>query len=210
MVQKYMEKPLLFMGRKFDIRMWVLFTHDFKVLLFKQGYLRTSSYQYNLSSDKVADLNVHLTNNAVQKFNEDYGKYELGNQLSFQHLKKLIEEQGKDYEKLMIRIQEIVKITALSVRKKINRQDRSYCFEVFGYDFMLDCDCSPWLIEVNNNPCIEESSPVLQQLLPRMLDDAFALTIDQIFDIRRPHSSYSVDGENSDNLWIPIVDLKKV
>lgn len=127
-VQKYMEKPLLFMGRKFDIRMWVLFTHDFKVLLFKQGYLRTSSYQYNLSSDKVADLNVHLTNNAVQKFNEDYGKYELGNQLSFQHLKKLIEEQGKDYEKLMIRIQEIVKITALSVRKKINRQDRSYCF----------------------------------------------------------------------------------
>jgi hypothetical protein len=43
-IQKYMEKPLLFSGRKFDIRMWVLFTHEFKVFLFRQGYLRTSSY----------------------------------------------------------------------------------------------------------------------------------------------------------------------
>jgi len=62
----------------------------------------------------------------------------------------------------MSKIKEIIKLTALSVRKKINKQDRSYCFEIFGYDFMLDEDCSPWLIEVNTNPCIEESSSVLE------------------------------------------------
>lgn len=54
-----------------------------KVYLFRQGYLRTSSYQYSLNNDKLADLNVHLTNNAVQKYNQDYGRYESGNQLSF-------------------------------------------------------------------------------------------------------------------------------
>lgn len=43
-IQKYMEKPLLFSGRKFDIRMWVLVTHELKIYLFKEGYLRTSSY----------------------------------------------------------------------------------------------------------------------------------------------------------------------
>lgn len=75
MVQKYMEKPMLFNGRKFDIRMWVLVTHEMKVFLFREGYLRTSSYNYTLNGDKVTDLNVHLTNNAVQKFNEDYGRY---------------------------------------------------------------------------------------------------------------------------------------
>lgn len=46
-----------------------------KVYLFREGYLRTSSYNYTLTGDKIADLNVHLTNNAVQKFNQDYGKY---------------------------------------------------------------------------------------------------------------------------------------
>ena len=74
-VQKYMERPLLVHNRKFDIRMWVLISHDLKVYLFREGYLRTSSYPYTLSCEKVNDLNVHLTNNAVQKGNEDYGKY---------------------------------------------------------------------------------------------------------------------------------------
>lgn len=66
---------MLFNGRKFDIRMWVLISHEMKVYLFREGYLRTSSYSYTISGDKLADLNVHLTNNAVQKYNEDYGRY---------------------------------------------------------------------------------------------------------------------------------------
>ena len=41
--------------------------------------------------------------------------------------------------------------------------------EIFGYDFILDEEINPWLIEVNTNPCIEESSPLLEMLLPRMI-----------------------------------------
>jgi len=33
--------------------------------------------------------------------------------------------------------------------------------EIFGYDFILDHDLNPWLIEVNTNPCLEESSSLL-------------------------------------------------
>jgi hypothetical protein len=74
-IQKYMEQPLLYGGRKFDIRVWVLVTQELKVYLFKEGYMRLSSNAYDLSADKMADQSVHLTNNAVQKYTQDYNKF---------------------------------------------------------------------------------------------------------------------------------------
>lgn len=47
-------------------------------------------------------------------------------------------------------------------------------FEIFGLDIMIDADFRPWLIEVNTNPCLELSSPVLAKIIPKMLDNAFA------------------------------------
>jgi hypothetical protein len=58
-VQKYVEHPFLFNGRKFDVRVWAVVTEDFRIYFYKHGYLRTSSAEYNLS-DK--NNYVHLTN----------------------------------------------------------------------------------------------------------------------------------------------------
>jgi hypothetical protein len=78
-------------------------------------------------------------------------------------------------------MKEYMKISMLSVSRKINRHNRKHCFEIFGYDFMIDANLKVWLIEVNTNPCLEEASPILEELLPRMIDDAFKLTIDKIY-----------------------------
>ena len=56
-----------------------------------------------------------------------------------------------------------------SVRKKLNPESLNYCMEIFGYDFIIDEQFKTWLIEVNTNPCLEESSKLLQMLIPRML-----------------------------------------
>ena len=69
------------------------------------------------------------------------------------------------------------------MKKKINSNRRKNSFEIFGFDYIIDGDFNVWLIEANTNPCIEESSGVLKILLPRMLNDAFKLTLDILFPI---------------------------
>jgi hypothetical protein len=67
-------------------------------------------------------------------------------------------------------------------KKKFNRNNRSIQFEIFGYDFMLDSDFNAFLIEINTNPGLEISSPWIQIIVPRMLDDALRLTVDKVFE----------------------------
>lgn len=47
-------------------------------------------------------------------------------------------------------------ITMSSTKKMFSRYEtNSSCFELFGYDFMIDKKGEPLLIEVNTNPSIE-------------------------------------------------------
>lgn len=64
---------------------------------------------------------------------------------------------------------------------KLDPNKRVNSFEVFGYDFMIDDEFKVYLIEVNTNPCLELSSPLLAKLIPRMLDNAFKIALDPVF-----------------------------
>lgn len=72
-MQKYVEKPLLIEGRKFDIRVWVLLTEQMNIYFFKEGYIRTSSDLY--STEDTTNYFIHLTNNAIQKNSSNYGQF---------------------------------------------------------------------------------------------------------------------------------------
>lgn len=66
-----------------------------------------------------------------------------------------------------------------AVKGKIAQQ--RYTFELLGYDFILDEDLNTILIEVNTNPCLEESNHLLRKLLPRMVDDMMNVVMDPLF-----------------------------
>ena len=95
-----------------------------------------------------------------------------------------------------------------SVQAKLNSNRRENCFELFGMDFMIDEDGLVWLIEVNTNPCLSLSSPLLKMLIPRMVDDALRLTVDVLFPPPpQPRKElYGVTGyKDNENMWIKIV-----
>ena len=86
-----------------------------------------------------------------------------------------------------------------AVRKTIDPCKRKFCFELFGLDFILDEDFNSYLIEVNTNPCLEESSELLKMLLPRMIEDMLKLTVDVKFPkhlLRRPKKKGSLTGQS--------------
>ena len=46
---------------------------------------------------------------------------------------------------------------------------------------MFDEEFKPYLIEVNTNPCLELSSPLLARLIPNMLENSLRIVVDPIF-----------------------------
>jgi hypothetical protein len=151
--------------RKFDLRVFGLAqivngTH-FRGYFFKEGYGRTSSYAFELTD--LEDRNVHLTNDAVQDRNSDYGKYEPGNKISQDDLCSFLAQNGIDYYgKIYPQIKEAVANTLKAFWQRVSTQFRDAAFslnqfEIFGYDFMIDTDLRVYLIEVNTNPCLSTS-----------------------------------------------------
>jgi len=90
-IQKYIERPLLFDNRKFDIRCFCLVTSIngyIKAYYYQDGYLRTSSKDYSVDD---MSKSVHLTNEAIQIKYDDFGKHEAGNKISYEEFQQYLE-----------------------------------------------------------------------------------------------------------------------
>ena len=79
----------------------------------------------------------------------------------------------------------------------------------------MDENFNVYILEINTNPGLEESSPLIKMLVPRMIDDALRLTIDQIFDTKysclvegKFSSPFHVDKySDTENLWEFVCNL---
>ena len=109
-------------------------------------------------------------------------------------------------------IKEAMVLSLMSIRTKLQNQFSKVknSFELYGFDFILDTELRPWLIEINTNPCIEESSQLLKNLLPRIINDMFKITIDAIHPTKfedtpevYPFDNYADDEQ----IWEEIYDI---
>ena len=62
----------------------------------------------------------------------------------------------------------------------MNVNERENCFELFGFDFLLDEDFRIWLIEVNHNPFLGTPNDYMRGLVPRMIEDMLKIVVDPV------------------------------
>jgi D-alanine-D-alanine ligase-like ATP-grasp enzyme len=96
-------------------------------------------------------------------------------QLSYSDFQKYLESINIkcDFVKEVVpKMKQLTTDTIKAVSRKLDSNRRNNTFEIFGYDYMIDEEMRPWLIEVNTNPCLELSSPYLARLIPAMIENS--------------------------------------
>jgi len=218
-IQKYLDNPLLYRKRKFDIRCFALVDWNLNVYFCREGHLKASSFIYDINN---INKFIHITNHSFQKKSNKFEQFETGNEISYAEFKKfLIEEKIplSNFDKIIKKMKFLVKLSFQAVGNKMMKTPDVLSFELFGYDFIIDNEYNPWILEINNNPGLSISSPVIEKIIPRMMDDAFRLTIDKIFNTRYSKecfdenknykSKFKLDGYNdNENIFEFLCNVK--
>jgi hypothetical protein len=159
-VQKYIENPLLIQERKFDIRQWVLVSSNdpLTIWMYKKSYLRFSLETY--SSSDLQNRFIHLTNNSISKKSKHFKASSIeGCMWTLDQFRAfLMSEFGQDIwsQKIYPKMKKIVKYSL----ENVGNLGRKNSFEVFGYDFMIDEELNPWLLEINSSPAMDYSTVI--------------------------------------------------
>ncbi|CAF1681879.1 unnamed protein product, partial [Adineta ricciae] len=167
-ISRYIDNPLLIDGYKFDVRIYVAVTSydPLVVYLYEEGLTRFATVKYDSNSRSIKNAFMHLTNYSVNKRSHRYVRCDdpdiedFGNKWSMSAMLRLLKAEGKDTFSLMMAIEDVVIKTLLTVESQISAACRMFlstrgnCFEVYGFDILIDEDLRPWVLEVNLSPSL--------------------------------------------------------
>ncbi|XKL61962.1 hypothetical protein PGB90_001795 [Kerria lacca] len=203
-VAKYIENPLLVNGRKCDLRLYVVVTsyNPLLVYLYEEGMVRFATVKYDLKEKNLWNPCMHLCNYSINKHHSDYIKSsdpeadDIGHKWSLSALLKHLKSENNDTSLLMRRIEDMIIKAILATAPSIVTACRLFvpypanCFELYGFDVLIDSDLKPWLLEVNLSPSLGCDSPLDTRLKSAMLSDLLTLIgIPLVDPMTRPKSS---------------------
>jgi len=196
-VSRYIPNPLLINGLKFDLRIYVLVTSydPLRVYVYNEGLARFASEAY-LDANGKTNKYAHLTNYSINKKNEKYQQNmnadqdDAGHKWSLGAFSKHLEGAGVDMNLLWSKIYDVIIKTLLTLEPYVQAglkklPSRSNCFELLGFDILVDNDLKPWLMEVNLSPSLATDSPLDLKIKSSLFIDTLNLVGIKKHDRRR-------------------------
>ena len=193
---RYITNPFLINKKKFDLRIYAFVTSiiPLRIYRFKEGLTRFSANKYNLD---INDRCAHLTNYAVNKNNKNYIQNESPFEVNYNSskwtltsLKQYLEENNINSEKIFSKIDDIIIKTFISCENNLVNAISKYCayqencFELYGFDILIDENLNCWLMEVNLSPNLHFDAAIDLKIKGEMLAEIFDLIRVVPYDIR--------------------------
>ncbi|CAF2672261.1 unnamed protein product [Rotaria sp. Silwood2] len=173
-IQEYIDKPLLMNGLKFDLRIYVLILnlYPLEIYLYDEGLARFATVDYKApSTENLHETFMHLTNYSLNKRSSSYkhpvdDKQTDGSKRKLSLVwKQLCEMFGKEkIERTKSLIVEMINKTILAILPELRvayefelplgKKQNLSCFQIIGFDIILNDHLKPILLEVNSNPSL--------------------------------------------------------
>ena len=218
-VQRYLSKPFLINGSKFDLRIYVYVpSYDpLRIFIFEDGLVRFATSKYSSSTKSLSNKYMHLTNYSINKKNT--GAYTSNtkdgdaqsHKWSLKQFWIYLDKKGIDHHKIWHLIKDIVVKTiicgesAVNSMVKQNCKGRYSCHELFGFDIILDSHLKPWLLEVNISPSLHSNSELDVQVKGQVVKDVlnmagFFIPSSVLYQATGKMMA-KVDGVGADGFW---------
>ncbi|XP_063651437.1 tubulin polyglutamylase TTLL13 isoform X14 [Pan troglodytes] len=183
-------QPLLIDGFKFDMRVYVLITScdPLRIFIYEEGLARFATTPYmEPSLNNLDNVCMHLTNYAINKHNENFVRDgAVGSKRKLSTLNIWLQEHSYNPGELWGDIEDIIIKTIISAHSVLRHNYRTCfpqylnggtcaCFEILGFDILLDHKLKPWLLEVNHSPSFTTDSCLDQEVKDALLCDAMTL-----------------------------------
>ncbi|XP_050528158.1 tubulin polyglutamylase TTLL6-like [Daktulosphaira vitifoliae] len=186
--QVYISKPLLMDGYKFDIRVYTLIAScdPLRIYVYNDGLVRLATEQYEKPSvSNLKNRFMHLTNYSVNKRSTIFVDNEhYGSKRRIKTLNEWLEAKGYNVGKIWNNIDDIIIKTIIIAYPFVKRsyeacfpkhEYTSACFELLGFDILIDVNCKPYLLEVNHSPSYHTETTLDKILKQELLTDTFKL-----------------------------------
>jgi tubulin polyglutamylase TTLL6/13 len=128
---------------------------------------------------------MHLTNYAIQKRSDDFIRdEETGTKRRITTINKWLKEKGYDIDKMWADIDEVIIKVLLSAHAVLKHNYRtcfgnhyrgSACFEILGYDILIDKRLKPYVLEVNHSPSFTTDSKLDREIKDALIYDTIML-----------------------------------
>ncbi|KAF0875161.1 TTLL6 polyglutamylase, partial [Crocuta crocuta] len=186
--QLYISKPFIIDGFKFDLRLYVLMTScdPLRIFAYKEGLVRfaTTSYSHPCT-DNLDDVCMHLTNYSINKHSSNFIRdSQAGSKRKLSTFNAYMETHGYNLEQIWRDIEDVIIKTIISAHPIVkhnyhtcfpNHTLNSACFEILGFDILLDHKLKPWLLEVNHSPSFSTDSWLDKEVKDSLLYDTLVL-----------------------------------